>query len=102
MKTTSWPAHRAPLKSSNGLDNTDMDIKNFEANDESGGNDDIDDEVTDKAPRRRMKFPSSSDCPSTPAKSCFNKHNSGSCEHFHHKPQTSTKKTNQQGNGKLI
>ena len=88
VKTTSWPVHK--------------DTKNFEANDKSGGNNGTDDEVTKKAPRRPMKFHSSSEYSLTPAKSCLNNHNSSSCEHSHHKPQTSTKEANHQGNGKLI
>lgn len=102
VKTTSWPTYQAPSKDSNGSDYTDKDIKNFEVNDESGGNHDTDDGVTNKAPRCRMNFHSSSDCSSAPAKSCSNNHYSSSCEHLHHKPQTSTKKANHQGNGKLI
>ena len=107
MKTASWPVHQAPSKNSNGLDYTDKDTKNFEVNGESrtSGNDDTDDDqVTDKAPRHRMKFPSSSNCSSAPVKSCLNNHNSSSCEHSHHKPETSTKKENHhlEGNGKLI
>jgi len=96
VKTTSWPTYQAPSKDSNGSDYTDKDIKNFEVNDESGGNHDTDDGVTNKAPRRRMNFHSSSDCSSAPAKSCSNNHYSSSCEHLHHKPQTSTKKANHQ------
>ena len=105
VKTASWPVHPAPSKDSNGLDCTDKDTKNFAVNGESrtSGNDDTDDDqVTDKAPRRRMKFPRSSNCSSAPGKSCSNHHNSSSCEHSHHKPETRTKKENHQGNGKLI
>ena len=85
MKATSYtsPVRQAPLKDSN-------------KNDESGG------KVTAKAKRDRMPFPSSTDCSSASAKSCLSNHNSSSYEHLHHKPQTNTKKTNHQGNGKLI
>ena len=102
VKTTSWPVHQAPSKDSNGLDYTDKDIKNFEVTGDSGGSDDPDDEVTDKAPRRRMPFPTSSECSSVPAESHLDNHNSRSCDHLHHKPHTSNEKANHQGNGKLI
>ena len=100
VKTASWPVHQAPSKDSNGLDYTDKDTKNSEVNGESGGSDDADDEVIEKVMRCRMKFLSSSNCSSVPAKSCLNNHDSSSCEHSHHKPQTSTKMENHQGNGK--
>jgi len=102
VKTASWPVFQDPPKDSNGLGYTDKDSKNFEVNDESGGNNCTDDGVINKVARRPMKFHSSSECSSAPAKSCLNNHNSSSCEHSHHKPQTSTKNANHQGNEKLI
>lgn len=122
VKTTSWPVHQAASIDSNGLDCTDKESdlrdsskntsddddfrgkgesgnkKNFEVNGESGGTNDIADEVIEKVQRGRMEFPCSSECSSAPTKSCLNNHNSSSCEHSHHKPKTSNKKTNHQGN----
>lgn len=95
-KTAAWPVHQAPSKDSNGVDYTDKDTKNFEVNGESGGSDDADDKVIEKAVRERMPFLSSSNSSSASAKSCLNNHDSSSCEHSHHKPQTSTKKENHQ------
>lgn len=101
MKTTSWPVDQAPSKDSNSLDYTDKDIKNLEVKGESDGSDDTDDVVTEKVVRSRMKFPSSSNCSSVPVESCLNNYNSSSREphDLHHKPQTSTKNANHQGNG---
>ncbi|KAJ7358858.1 hypothetical protein OS493_020695 [Desmophyllum pertusum] len=63
---------------------------NVEVTCESGGNCDTEDEVFEKVQRGRMEFPCSSECKSTPTKSCLNGLSTGLTEHSHHKPKEST------------
>ena len=73
----------------------------FEVNeaDKAGGNSGAEDEVFEKVQRKRMEFPCSSECNSSPTKSRLDDHSSKLVEHSaHHTPEQGTTKANHKGN----